>query len=1358
MNIQLAKDALTGNYTKPNIFLCEADKSKICKLETSDTKFSAKFNSYSEISFEVGRVYNDLITGETKIFPYYDKIEALRLIYIENVGYFEIQTPSISGDGIKESKSVTAYSLEYTLSQKYLEDLYNDGTIGSVESDYIDSLPDGELPENATYPVVTLYNKLEPKLSLLHLVLEKAYGWEIGHVDDSIATKSRQFNIDRESIYDFIMNEICDMFNCYAVFDTINNTVNLYAESLVTKFICDGNTTEFIISPPYQNIGTVSDDGYKTTNYTYDEITGKLVLERAPDAGHTLEIISKDMTLWETDVFVSFDNLSQEVSVDYNADDIKTVLSVKYGEDQNIREVNLGLPYITDLSYYHTPDWMGQELYDAYTEYNTYCETLKSIYSTNVQNRLELASKLDYEENRVSTEYALIHNVNHTTVGTYYVRTGDSPNYYFIKKELPDEYVAGTTYFSGPASDTDVGRVNLTESNILNLRNALIDYFRNKSMEELDKLIEEFQFTNKNSLPFGDKSAGSYTDGTLLFYLNKYKTLAVYDETTKDRDDKLKQFINEILDEFGLNMLNNLREVYLRAQSGFLEGLTKANNANKDNPDDGDVEEVDPTDKDYPSYYPIVLILEAIEEEIGKSIYVEYSSPPATVSTGRFADYYNQAGEKQYGIDSLKTKIDELIQRNAEITKSITMETYFKNKYPDRYKVLMAKISPFLREDELVLNDIVSTELDTIIESLNIQEDAVSAGYIELQKLSQPQLSFTMNMANIYALPEFKPIIDQFQLGNLIKVAIRPGYIKQSRLLQVDMGLDNLSDFSCQFGELTSLRTQSDIHADLLSKAASAGKQVATYSSYWTKGSDKATATDIKIQNGLLDAVDAIKSTDGLQDVSIDKYGIHLRKSNPDNPSGYDDKQGWIVNNQFLYSDDAFKTAKSVFGEYTVDGKTYWGLLAEALIAGYIEGSDIVGGNIRIGDQNDGTYAFQVEDNGNFNFGGSNGIVYNSADKKITFGSDVTLNWNQINGTDNVATKSDIPSYITSTKITETTIESPSITGGNIYIGQQTDGTYAFQVENNGNFNFGGSNGIVYNSDDNTVTFGSNVVLKWNQIDDAPDGLTIEEVKELDVSDFKDANERLWSTEIGNTWISTANVYAANLTAGSIYADNILTRTAGSTINVQSSLTLSGEHSNMVLSSTGLNISVTDSFTGSTADPGEAAESSSATSSAPTISLTTNGLTITSGVNAIKGTFNICTDNPKDWIRLGAKTAAKSETDPETGEVVKSTLSNVILRPERQGTYKTDYVVVCSPNSNQMYKSNWTIKELLNQAISSADADVAWKAFKSSIIPANTNKISLGSSSKQWNALYVKTLYINGEEFTGGSGGVAVFG
>ena len=164
-------------------------------------------------------------------------------------------------------------------------------------------------------------------------------------------------------------------------------------------------------------------------------------------------------------------------------------------------------------------------------------------------------------------------------------------------------------------------------------------------------------------------------------------------------------------------------------------------------------------------------------------------------------------------------------------------------------------------------------------------------------------------------------------------------------MLQVNINFDDLSDFSCEFGDLTSLRTQSDIHADLLSQAASAGKQVATYSSYWTKGSDTATATDIKIKNGLLDAATAIKSIDGTQNVVIDKYGIKMQKVDP-TTGEVDKKQGWIVNNQFLYSDDGFATTKAVFGEYKIDGQSYWGLLAEAVLAGYIEGSTMVGGKL----------------------------------------------------------------------------------------------------------------------------------------------------------------------------------------------------------------------------------------------------------------------------------------------------------------------------------------------------------------------------------------------------------------------------
>ena len=353
--MRLPKDILNfGLYTKPNFYLCETNKEKICKLETTETKGSFKFNSLSELSFETGRVYNDLITGETQVNPFYDKIEALRLIYVDGIGYFELQGPELISDGISERKSCKAYSSEYTLAQKYLENFrVNMGTVNSIEVMNASS-------EKNIVPIV-LYNPSNPKLSLLHLALEKIYGWKIGHVDPSLQTLSRQFDIDRESVYDFLMNEVCEKFNCYIVFDTIHNTINVYAESLTAKFIGDGNTNTFTISPPFAQIGTVSVDGYKTTRWKYNASTGTLILDDAPESGAHIEIVDGALTEWETDVFVSFDNLAQEANVSYNSDDIKTQLTVTYGDDYDIREINLGMPYITDISYYYTVDWMGQD-------------------------------------------------------------------------------------------------------------------------------------------------------------------------------------------------------------------------------------------------------------------------------------------------------------------------------------------------------------------------------------------------------------------------------------------------------------------------------------------------------------------------------------------------------------------------------------------------------------------------------------------------------------------------------------------------------------------------------------------------------------------------------------------------------------------------------------------------------------------------------------------------------------------------------------------------------------------------------------------------------------------------------------
>ena len=178
---------------------------------------------------------------------------------------------------------------------------------------------------------------------------------------------------------------------------------------------------------------------------------------------------------------------------------------------------------------------------------------------------------------------------------------------------------------------------------------------------------------------------------------------------------------------------------------------------------------------------------------------------------------------------------------------------------------------------------------------------------------------------------------------------------------------DDFSDSSCEFGELTSLRTQSDIHADLLKKAVQAGKSVATNASYWTKGSNQANSIDLRLQEGLLNSIEALKASDGSQHAYMDKYGIHLEVINPETGE-IGDKRVWLVNNQIVFTDDGFKTSKSVLGEYTVDGATYYGLLAQAVIAGYIEGSTIVGGTIKIGEYTGEAgktyYAFCVNEDG----------------------------------------------------------------------------------------------------------------------------------------------------------------------------------------------------------------------------------------------------------------------------------------------------------------------------------------------------------------------------------------------------------
>ena len=276
---------------------------------------------------------------------------------------------------------------------------------------------------------------------------------------------------------------------------------------------------------------------------------------------------------------------------------------------------------------------------------------------------------------------------------------------------------------------------------------------------------------------------------------------------------------------------------------------------------------------------------------------------------------------------------------------------------------------------------------------------------------------------------------------------------------------------------------------------------------------------------------------------SLMKHKGHLQKNLPD--GSIDPEQIWMVNNQIVFSDDNFKTSRSAIGKLHVEGNTYYGLISEMVLSGYIEGSHMRGGDIYIGRQDDNTYAFQVENNGDFNFGGKNGIVYNSTNKQMTFGSDVSLTWDQITGTDDIATTGDIPNvsdklkeYLNSdnigTYITKDAIstlglavgeeilmgENAKISWDNLPTDIATTGDISDSLQgylNQDNYStyitkdWIGTLGLTVGKE---ILMGPDAKISWSQISDVPD---------IDISDQLDGylNKDNFSTVINKDWIGT---------------------------------------------------------------------------------------------------------------------------------------------------------------------------------------------------------------------------------------------
>ena len=1166
MELSIPRDQFL-NFRPPRIFLCNTSKRILGELPAYSVNLNAKWNSYSELTFEIKRIYVDILTGEAKVHPLYDKVEAPRNILAEGLGYFALQDiKDVSGES--DTKSVTAFSLEYAISNKYLtnfhvntgevdskEVLYNEKWNGidySTDADSFYKLASGDFdpfesyykktPTEKSYtweqvqiadekeyakyinnaagseydklymknfPNVQFYNKNREELSLLHIIFENIPEWKIGNVDQSLWRKERKFSEDRVSVYDFLTSTVSDTFGCVFIFDSLTGEVHVHEE--------------------------LEDDS---------------------------DIENKASTRWATDVFISKDNLASEIDVSYSSDDIKTKLVVTGSDDLDIREVNLGRNEIMDLSFYHTLDWMEQDLFEAYDDYlialreaetgkdfehpemptakypMSYPEALKGWVAANNQYN-ELAHAVPAEGNVVlvgdqfkklycvfrpeddayanvvinaGTEFVDVlyfdEKISEDTIikevedgDEYYVQgyrlkyVADNESFKVIEDMRAYSKIALIKKLNLYHVDEDV-EANKPDNILLKLKNSSSDvatiriYDKKKIASEYDPnkkyyiknekgiytnittgIANQTDFNSKretygtnlytndywvqsivvlgahgiaeepDEYPMIDWVEGKLTADAMNlkeFNISYIGTMGAYFVLAKDE----KQEKN--LQDYGVNLLREKHKLYttiFQTQTESMFSQEKHQCIVQDEEPEGDYIEdtrwldtnekpavlkvykggswktlILPTDEEalekfeddkynyenyqryMDNYEKIMAVQSVLVEKERDAMYCHdgYEVPDLKIDTslytlgsdgnlryngGLLEGALHRAAqihfEGQYTVNRVGMNQDlSLYTFTSSLDADHTFAVYLKGTTPyvayvdsqGVYQMIMEyirnetemskfftrdqwiRLSPFIKEDEYNDSNFLLTGYESEEERMKICEELMDAAAKELKSLCQPSLSFSMTMANILALPEFEPLFHQFQLGNFIRVAVREDYIKRARLLEVNINFDDLMDFSCTFGNLVATKSEVDKHAELLSRAVSAGKTVAKASSGWQRAVDKTNKLEEDISNGLRDAAIAIGSA-GDQAISWDSTGMHFRKYKEGSTTEYEPEEIAIINNALVATNDSWKTSKAAFGKYQIGGETRWGPLAEYITADTIEGKFIKGGSIQIGDE-----------------------------------------------------------------------------------------------------------------------------------------------------------------------------------------------------------------------------------------------------------------------------------------------------------------------------------------------------------------------------------------------------------------------
>ena len=323
---------------------------------------------------------------------------------------------------------------------------------------------------------------------------------------------------------------------------------------------------------------------------------------------------------------------------------------------------------------------------------------------------------------------------------------------------------------------------------------------------------------------------------------------------------------------------------------------------------------------------------------------------------------------------SLQASIDSVSAQLDAISSRLNILAYFANT-----PGLLRELNCYWIEGDYTNENIAVLEETTPEEEIDLSNELLAAGYVELSKVCQPRFSFSLESRDATKQYEFKDQMRLLELGKIITIEKEEGLWYYPALLEIAINLDNSEEFTMTFANAMRLDDWGYTYADLISDASSTSRKVsANWQDILAYAKEREVVTSL-IRDPLDMTLRAAFANMVNQEFTVDKNGILGRKKVSETSNEFEDEQVRLINNLLIFTDDNWETAKTALGKiyYTdEDGNTTtsYGLIAETII-----GSLIMGERLKIKNENstveigaegitikkaDGTIVFQATPDG----------------------------------------------------------------------------------------------------------------------------------------------------------------------------------------------------------------------------------------------------------------------------------------------------------------------------------------------------------------------------------------------------------